>query len=156
VRPHALLYLGRAEEARALVEKGMRESLAEPVTGAAATPKARRIREREWAPALALVLARGGDRAGSERELARAEELVPLIAGRGHVHHEEYFIASTYAVLGRPREALTWLERTAREGLPCYPYFEKDPHLDGLRGDPGFRMFMEKLRAEWDRHRTTL
>jgi hypothetical protein len=48
------------------------------------------------------------------------------------------------------------LEKTAAQGMPCYPLFEKDPYLDGLRKDPEFLGFMNRTRTGWERFRASL
>jgi hypothetical protein len=58
--------------------------------------------------------------------------------------------------MGRKKEALGWLEKTAEDGMPCYPLFEKDPFLDSLRGDPDFAAFMTRMKAQWERFEKTL
>jgi len=73
-----------------------------------------------------------------------------------HFHHAEYNIASAYALMGKNHLAVKWLHKTTDDGLPCYPLFEKDPHLDSLRNDPQFIAFLEKMRAQWERYKATL
>ena len=41
--------------------------------------------------------------------------------------------------------ALAWLERTAGEGFPCYPWFESDPFLANLRAVPEGASFLREL-----------
>jgi hypothetical protein len=55
-------------------------------------------------------------------------------------------VAQAYAVLG-DRPAALRLFRTAIEGgfFP-YPYFESDPLIANLRGDPSFTACMEMAR----------
>jgi hypothetical protein len=70
--------------------------------------------------------------------MAEKKIRIDIEAGQGKLqfHHAEYNIASAYALMGRNHSAVQWLQRAADDGLPCYPLFEKDPHLDNLRGDP--------------------
>jgi eukaryotic-like serine/threonine-protein kinase len=97
----------------------------------------------------AMILARAGDARGAEDAIARS-----IAAGRdyGHFHHTAYNIASAYALLNRPAEALQWLETTADDGFPCYPLFAKDAQLDNLRKDPRFLTLMARLRRQWERY----
>ncbi|OGI40310.1 MAG: hypothetical protein A2V91_02805 [Candidatus Muproteobacteria bacterium RBG_16_64_10] len=85
----------------------------------------------------------------------RAEEKIRLAIARGkgygHFHHTAYNIASAYALLNRPREAVQWLETAASDGLPCYPLFEKDPNLDRIRSDASFAAFLARQKAQWER-----
>jgi hypothetical protein len=41
------------------------------------------------------------------------------------------------------------LEQAATTGLPCYPWFARDPLLDPLRRDPQFVEFMSGLEDAW-------
>ncbi len=72
-----------------------------------------------------------------------ARETQEMIAARfrigkdfGHLHHTAYNIASAWAALDRPDEAVKWLEAAADDGFPCHPYFEADPNLESLRRYP--------------------
>ena len=134
----ALIYLGRAAEARPLVDKWLQD----------------KRRDAAIVVALhALLLAREGEGSKAEEAIARA---IPLCEGFGDIHHAQHFIASAYALLGKKREALVWLEKAADNGFPCYPYFEKDPHLGSLRGEPDYQAFMKKLKIRWEHYQTTL
>jgi len=62
-------------------------------------------------------------------------------------HHIAYSIGATMAQVGDASASLTWLERAADTGFPCYPWFEKDRMLDPIRSDPAFVRFMDRLRA---------
>ena len=134
----ALIYLGREKEARSLVDKWLQEKRQDAASVVALH---------------ALLLAREGEGRKAEEAIARA---IPLCEGFGDVHHAQHFIASAYALLGNKREALAWLEKAANNGLPCYPYFEKDPHLVSLRGEPDYQAFMKKLKVHWEHYRATL
>ncbi len=125
----ALLLLGRLDEARRRVEA---ELVQAPNDGASLAR-------------YALVLARAGELAKALPPLRRAAEHLPDV---GHIHHVEYDIARAYAILGRKSEALGWLERTARDGLPNHPLFATDPLLTNLRGDPPFEEFLGRLKIQ--------
>lgn len=73
-----------------------------------------------------------------------------------HFHHTAYNVATAYALLGRPGEAVSWMEKAAADGLPCYPLFESDRSFDRIASDPRFKRFMTNLREEWQRHDRTL
>jgi TolB-like protein/Tfp pilus assembly protein PilF len=64
-------------------------------------------------------------------------------------HHAAYSIGVAYAQMGKHEQALKWLTRAVETGLPCYPWFEKDPLLDGMRGIPDFQQLMENLKKYW-------
>jgi len=91
---------------------------------------------------------------GSERE-ARAAIQKAIAGDRGgsHFHHAMYYIAAAYAQLHDASNALLWLERTSREGMPCYPLFASDPLLDPVRTDPRIRKFLDDSRHEWEERR---
>ena len=71
--------------------------------------------------------------------------------GFGHFHHTAYNIASAYAALNEPDEAVKWLQAAADDGFPCYSYFEIDPNLDRLRAHSGFIALMLALQKQWKR-----
>ena len=133
-----LLQLGRTDEAARMVDEFL---AANPDEGGNVTS------------VKATLLAKAGNADQAEAAIQRAIEI-----GRGyqHFHHTTYNIASAYAILGKNDEAMKWLEFTADNGFPCYPLFEKDKSLDGLRQDPRFVSFMEKLKQEWEHYQSTL
>lgn len=49
-----------------------------------------------------------------------------------------YKVAQAYAVLGDKTAAVHMFQEAVRGGFFCYPYFERDPLLDGIRHQPGF------------------
>lgn len=89
-----------------------------------------------------------------------AQEKISIAMQKGtgvsHFHHAEHLIASAYALMGDKKAAVTWLEKTAEHGLPCYPLFNGDPNLKNLRNDPGFISFMGKLKRQWEHYKATL
>jgi tetratricopeptide (TPR) repeat protein len=135
----ALLYLGRNEEARTLIEQYLQ---AHPDDRGGVVTSLRAI----W-------FAKAGDRSRAEADIRVA---VPRSAGYIHFHHTAYNIASAYALLGKPAEALRWLREAALTGWPCYPYFAADPNLEPLHSDPGYLSFMDELKAQWELYRSTL
>jgi len=62
-------------------------------------------------------------------------------------HHIAYSLGAAMAQLHDSSASLTWLERAADTGFPCYPWFAKDPMLDPIRTDPGFIRLLERLRV---------
>jgi DNA-binding winged helix-turn-helix (wHTH) protein len=98
----------------------------------------------------ALLLAKSGDARESRRMIARAIELG---TGFGHFHHTAYNIGGAYAALHEPDEAVNWIEAAADDGFPCYPYFERDPNLAGLRNYPRFIDLMALLHKQWKHFR---
>jgi serine/threonine protein kinase len=139
--PLVLAHLGKVEEARALAGG----TLENPAHGGEASS--------DSASTSAVLAALVGDSAGAERNVSFA---VSHGEGSSHFHHAEYNFATAYALLGKRKEALSWLERTADDGMPCYPLFEKDPFLDKLRGDPEFQAFLLRMKDQWEHFRATL
>ena len=64
-------------------------------------------------------------------------------------HHIAYSLGVTYAQLADFAEARRWLMEAARTGLPCYPWYARDPLLDPLRSDPEFQQFLTALKNAW-------
>ena len=56
--------------------------------------------------------------------------------------------------MGDTRQAVSWLRKATREGLPCYPLFERDSDLDNLRHDQEFVALMAELKAQHERFRS--
>jgi hypothetical protein len=61
-------------------------------------------------------------------------------------HHIAYGLGAALAQLGDTAAGITWLERAADTGFPCYPWFRRDPLLDPLRGEPQFASLLARLR----------
>ena len=97
-----------------------------------------------------VLAAKVGDNKRAEADIRRAIDRGELFQ---HFHHVSYAIASAYALMGHRAEALTWLRRTADDGFACYPLFENDHNLDGLRRDPAFIQFMSDLRNRWEHYK---
>ncbi|MGH9387087.1 MAG: protein kinase domain-containing protein, partial [Vicinamibacterales bacterium] len=109
------------------------------------------------------ILALGGNTASDRRSQAvlasvkaardadtESKALVHTILDGGFIdHHIAYSLGATYAQLGDFGEARRWLEEAARTGLPCYPWFARDPLLDPLRRDPEFQRFLAGLEESW-------
>ncbi len=127
----ALLLLGRLDEARRRMEA---ELATAPDDGGNLAR-------------YALVLAKAGDVANAETMLRRAAKHLPNL---GHIHHPEYDLARACTVLGRKPEALAWLERTARDGMPNHTLFATDPLLTSLRGYSAFEEFIGRVKIQHD------
>ena len=136
---NALFRLGRNEEASALIAQFLR-NYPKDEGGAVTSVKA-------------MMLAKAGKKREAEDTIKRALEIGRSYA---HFHHTSYNIASAYALMNRPQEAMKWLQVTADEGLPCYPLFESDANLDSLRKDARFISFMAKQKQQWERYSATL
>jgi len=60
-----------------------------------------------------------------------------------------------YALLNKPEESITWLEKVAQDGFPCYPLFERDANWNNLRKDARFTSLLASMKQQWERYRTT-
>jgi serine/threonine protein kinase/Flp pilus assembly protein TadD len=129
---NALFRLGRNEEASEILEKFFRD-YPKDEGGAVTSVKA-------------MMLAKTGKKREAEATIQHAIEI-----GRGyaHFHHTSYNIASAYALMNQPEQAMKWLQVTADEGFPCYPLFEGDANLDNLREDVRFISFMATQKQQW-------
>jgi len=129
---NALFRLGRNEEASEIIEKFFKD-YPKDEGGAVTSVKA-------------MMLAKAGKKREAEATIQHAIEI-----GRGyaHFHHTSYNIASAYALMNQPEQAMKWLQVTADEGFPCYPLFEGDANLDNLRLDVRFISFMATQKQQW-------
>ncbi len=91
----------------------------------------------------AVLLAKAGKEKAAEEAIRQAAEI-----GRdyGHFHHTAHNIASAYAAMDKPDEAVKWLENAADTGFPNHTYFAIDPNLDPIRRDNRVVEFMKNLR----------
>jgi serine/threonine protein kinase/tetratricopeptide (TPR) repeat protein len=135
IHVEALMCLGRDQEALALTTES-----------AEANDKSMR----------AVLLARMGKEEGARRAIADIKLEAANVAGLSDLHHAQYNIGITHALLGDAKTAMVWLKKAAREGLPCYPLYEQDPGLASLRSHPEFVAFMQQLREQWERFSRTL
>ncbi len=86
------------------------------------------------------------------RETARStlDAVQSLQEAELHPHHTFHLSACTEAVLGNPTASLHWLKRTAEEGMPCWPWFAKDPLLANLREAPEGATYLQTLKARFE------
>ena len=136
---NALFRLGRNEEASALIERYFKE-YSKDKGGMVTSVKA-------------MMLAQAGKNREAEATIQHAIEI-----GRGyaHFHHTSYNIASAYALMNDPEQAMKWLQVTAEEGFPNYPLFAGDAQLDNLKKDSRFIAFMAQQKQQWERFSATL
>ncbi len=79
-----------------------------------------------------------------------AKALAQTIVMGGFIdHHIAYSLGAMHAQLGELAEAGAGSNRRPRTGLPCYPWFSRDPLLDPLRRDPQFVQFVTGLEDSW-------
>lgn len=101
----------------------------------------------------AMILASENKKEEAVAAIKRANEI-----GRtfGHFHHTAYNIASAYALLKMPEEAVKYLQLAADEGFPCYPLFENDSVFKGISDDPAYVALMAKMKKQWEIYNNTL
>jgi class 3 adenylate cyclase/predicted negative regulator of RcsB-dependent stress response len=98
----------------------------------------------------AMIFAATGKHDEAEKKIATAETR----RGFGHFHHVEYNIACAYALMNKTDKAVEWFEKATGDGLNCYPMFERDASLNGIRNDSRFREIMEIERKKWEDYRS--
>ena len=101
----------------------------------------------------AMIFAKAGKEREAEETIQRA---IDIGKGFTHFHHTTFNIASAYALLNKPDQAIKWLQFTADDGFPCYPLFDNDANLNSLRKDERFIAFMAKLKQQWEHYQATL
>ena len=65
-----------------------------------------------------------------------------------------YKVAQAYAVLGDKHSALHMLRHSIGGGFFCYPYFQRDPLLQSLRGEPDFQELMQQALHRHEEFKT--
>jgi serine/threonine protein kinase/Tfp pilus assembly protein PilF len=96
----------------------------------------------------AMILADAGKRVEAEAAIKKA---VSIGEGYGHFHHTAYNIATAYAMMKKPDEAIRWLQTAAEDGFPCYPLYRDDDKLANLRSDPRFISLLARLKSDTER-----
>ena len=132
-----LISLGRREEADEIIAKMLEKNPTDE--------------GGQFASFKALLFALAGDAEQAEREIWNAMEKGK---GFGHFHHATYIIACAYAALGKPKEAVRFLQMAADDGYPCYPLFERDAHLDSIRQNPKFQSFLSAQKRQWEYYKS--
>jgi serine/threonine protein kinase/Tfp pilus assembly protein PilF len=87
-------------------------------------------------------------------KIHEAEAEIPAIIEQARnsrgFHHDAYNIASIHALGGKGELTAEWLKKTAETGMPNYPLFARDPHLDRIRKEPAFIQLMTELKTRWE------
>jgi predicted Zn-dependent protease len=81
------------------------------------------------------------------------ERIGAVLRGSNLDHHVAYSLGAAFAQLGELDASVVWLERAATTGLPCRPWFDRDPLLDPVRKHAGFAQLMNRLKIEFDQAR---
>jgi DNA-binding winged helix-turn-helix (wHTH) protein/TolB-like protein/Tfp pilus assembly protein PilF len=61
-----------------------------------------------------------------------------------------YKIAQAYAVLGNKSSSLQAFQRSVDQNFFCYSYFQQDPLLENIRGEPEFAQVLAQSRRKHD------
>src|SRR5262245_51449573 len=90
-----------------------------------------------------LLAASRGDHAEARKEIEltilnqsgrqRFTEVAIKTWSFGHYHHALYDIACIYALIGEKAAAIDFLADAAKNGFPCYSFYEIDPLLEAVR-----------------------
>lgn len=136
IRAEVLIQIGRLGEAETLVDEYLSKNPADE-GGSFTSLKA-------------VLLAKAGKH---EEAVAMIERSVEIGKGFGHFHHTEYNIASAYAVMNNPEEAVKWLGNATENGFPNYTYFSVDPNLNNIRQSAQFIEFLGQLERQRDKYR---
>jgi Tfp pilus assembly protein PilF len=89
--------------------------------------------------ALANAYARSGNKAEAERLLA------DLISESKKQYVSPYYFAVLYVGLGKPEEAIDWLEKAFADRSNGMVFLKVEPELDDLRSNPRFVTLQQKL-----------
>ena len=89
--------------------------------------------------ALANAYARSGNKAEAERLLA------DLITESKRQYVSPYYFAVVYVGLGKPEEAIDWLEKAFADRSNGLVFLKVEPELDDLRSNPRFVVLQQKL-----------
>jgi len=89
--------------------------------------------------ALANAYARSGNKAEAERLLA------DLSAESKRQYVSPYYFAVVYVGLGKPEEAIAWLEKAYADRSNGLVFLKVEPELDDLRSNPRFVALQRKL-----------
>jgi serine/threonine protein kinase/tetratricopeptide (TPR) repeat protein len=92
-----------------------------------------------------LAMCRG---ASGEHDEALAELTEPVRQNAGADADVAYWLASAYALLDHPEEALDWLGRAIALGNENYEWFAIDPSLASICDHPRFQTVMRKPAAK--------
>ena len=71
-----------------------------------------------------------------------------------HAHHIYYNVGVASALMNKKQEAVNWLDKAAKTGLPNYPLFNSDPYLKNLKEYWEFQDLIKELKEKWEYFKT--
>jgi len=92
----------------------------------------------------AEIAALRGDAPAAQRAI---DKTIQNQRGFGHFHHVAFNIACTFAILGRKKESLPWLQSCIDDGFPCLAAVENEQLFAPLRPDADFQQIVTGLRT---------
>ncbi len=95
----------------------------------------------------ALVAALQGKFADLDRHTETAQR---SLRAELHPHHAYHLLALAHSAAGNVAASANWLRRTAEEGMPCYPWFARDPFLANVRGSEQGRELFAELERRYE------
>jgi TolB-like protein/DNA-binding winged helix-turn-helix (wHTH) protein len=102
-----------------------------------------RANELGTTPLITRDLARAYAAAGRSKEARRI--LIALKQRAEKAFVPAYLISMIHGALGENDEAFRWLSEAYVEKDPHLPFLASDPEIDGLRSDPRFATFLQRL-----------
>jgi serine/threonine-protein kinase len=83
--------------------------------------------------------------AAAGRAAEAVKELGPVIARARQVRDGAFYIAMTYATMGRKDEAFAWLEEAYSNRDPWLPFLAVHPEFEELHADPRFDALVRRI-----------
>jgi len=86
-------------------------------------------------------------------EVDKALEAVTpeLIAAAKSDLQFSWMVGACYAILGKAKDAIGWIEQAVKRGFIHYPFLaEYDPFFANIRNEPQFKKLMERVKYEWE------
>ncbi|MBI2948665.1 MAG: protein kinase [Verrucomicrobia bacterium] len=94
----------------------------------------------------AMLFAQAGEQRRAEEQITNA---TAHSKGFGHFHHTAYNMASAYALMDKPQQAIYWFKEAVDNGFNCYPLFLEDENLKSLRSDKAFTEILAKEEKKY-------
>jgi len=59
-------------------------------------------------------------------------------------------VAAIYVLIGQKGQGIQWLKKAVSWGYKEYPWLDKDPNFQNLRGDPRFEEILMEMKRVWE------